>query len=719
MLLSILLAVSRPAGASEWEIVKEPVQIEMPDHLCFTDPLTGYGVGAEGLVKKTEDGGVTWTVLREADGSGIDWKRIAFSGDSVAYCIADSGYIYKSTDACRHWDMVGDTSVSKVSFSELCVVNPDLVYVIGPAATFLKTDDGGLTWVKSDSTFLGQDLDGGIDFLGENFGVVISDDKAAHTWATYDGGQSWSYVNIASVFPLGAVSKKIYDVAIGSDSTVVIVGYNNFIGISHDGGRSYQNSGGLTAGFPYLEACQIPGGRIFAAGTDGHLFRSDDSGASWDTLQTGTGHTLSYMQCFDRDRGLFFYANSFCYKTEDGGTTLQPVLPWPSANFDALAATDEKVFVGCWGGGEMSIAARPDMEWSFPSNLFTNYTGNITSMSFAGNDFGVFSGWNGFLGLTDDGGQTWTVSPNPMSEASNKTIYCTLRQSVDNIYASGTKGYFIQSSDGGASWENRPNEINQTINDFTFLDNGRLVLVGNSGTVWGDSDTSETIRLIRDFGSMAMKCMAASPSALIIGAGDGVLFRADPAAPGELDTVYVNSSGDAINDVAIWGANSISTAVGNNGLIVLSLDGGRTWEEEESPLPGINLKQVAEAGGMLWVAGDAGTILRKGLFTFDDGIDDRTLVSGFQLSGNYPNPFNPQTTISFRLDTDSQVTLAVYNSLGQRVALLMQDRVMPAGAYTRLWNGHGDHGEQLASGLYFCRMTTPSAVKSIKMLLLK
>ncbi|MDI6766381.1 MAG: T9SS type A sorting domain-containing protein, partial [Bacteroidota bacterium] len=88
---------------------------------------------------------------------------------------------------------------------------------------------------------------------------------------------------------------------------------------------------------------------------------------------------------------------------------------------------------------------------------------------------------------------------------------------------------------------------------------------------------------------------------------------------------------------------------------------------------------------------------------FTKNIYDQGVPSGYNLEANYPNPFNPTTTISYSLPTMSTVKLTVYDFLGREIAVLV-DGVEDAGYKSVEWNAVNTLGSQLASGTYFYRL---------------
>jgi hypothetical protein len=94
------------------------------------------------------------------------------------------------------------------------------------------------------------------------------------------------------------------------------------------------------------------------------------------------------------------------------------------------------------------------------------------------------------------------------------------------------------------------------------------------------------------------------------------------------------------------------------------------------------------------------------------------LPTTFDVHQNYPNPFNPTTTIKYQLPQNSEVKLAIYNVLGQKVRTLLEGKV-EAGYHEVLWDGLNDSGNQIASGIYIYRFEADDFLKTMKMIMLK
>ncbi len=111
---------------------------------------------------------------------------------------------------------------------------------------------------------------------------------------------------------------------------------------------------------------------------------------------------------------------------------------------------------------------------------------------------------------------------------------------------------------------------------------------------------------------------------------------------------------------------------------------------------------------------------RQADYSPTDTDDDRAdkIPSEYMLKQNFPNPFNPGTSIEFSLPARSRVNVIIYDILGRNVKTLA-DRFYDAGVHTVSWDGTDHKRNPVASGIYFYRMKAGSSIQARKMILLK
>jgi hypothetical protein len=90
----------------------------------------------------------------------------------------------------------------------------------------------------------------------------------------------------------------------------------------------------------------------------------------------------------------------------------------------------------------------------------------------------------------------------------------------------------------------------------------------------------------------------------------------------------------------------------------------------------------------------------------------------FVILESRPNPFNPETSISFDLPAGAMVRLSVYDVAGREVRVLA-DGFLDAGPKRFVWDGRDARGDEVGSGVYFCRIATGGATHTRKVLLLR
>lgn len=99
-------------------------------------------------------------------------------------------------------------------------------------------------------------------------------------------------------------------------------------------------------------------------------------------------------------------------------------------------------------------------------------------------------------------------------------------------------------------------------------------------------------------------------------------------------------------------------------------------------------------------------------------LSDNSLIL-FELFSNYPNPFNPTTTISFRIGNSKNISLIVYDTMGKEVKRLIDNEFYYSGIYKVVWDGRNNYNQLASSGVYYYRLIGDSINLTRSMILIK
>jgi len=249
------------------------------------------------------------------------------------------------------------------------------------------------------------------------------------------------------------------------------------------------------------------------------------------------------------------------------------------------------------------------------------------------------------------------------TDANNGTVV-----GYNHIY----KGIILRTTNGGISWTKQINGTTQSLLGVSFTDVNNGTAVGAGGTILrttnGGTNWTEQTSVIT--------------------------------------TLYSVSFTDSNN----------GTAVGRYGTIFRTTNGGTNWTEQTRTgtynfLYGVSFTDANNG----WAVGEIGTILRttNGGATFVEEGQIDEMPTEFLLSQNFPNPFNPSTSIQYAVSSRQFVKLTVYDLLGREIETLVNEE-KPAGTYEITW-----YSENLPSGVYFYQLKAGSYLETKKMLLMK
>ncbi|MFQ5584916.1 MAG: choice-of-anchor D domain-containing protein, partial [Calditrichia bacterium] len=255
---------------------------------------------------------------------------------------------------------------------------------------------------------------------------------------------------------------------------------------------------------------------------------------------------------------------------------------------------------------------------------------------------------------------------------------------------------------------------------------------GDSLQVWAVANTSGLMdgnylaRVVVNSNDPVSPELGSPVVSLQVGQGGIPVISVTPDSV-EFDTVFVgfdstqsitvgNAGSDTLNIWAIIVTNSAFSV--NTSLFTLAPGANQTVQVTFTP------PSIGDYTGLLRIvsndpASDTTDVYVSGTGAQITGIADRVgIPTTFDVSPNYPNPFNPTTTIKYQLPQSSDVKLVIYNVLGQAVRTLL-NRQVEAGYHSVVWDGRNEAGQQVSSGIYIYRFSAGDFSKIQKMILMK
>jgi ligand-binding sensor domain-containing protein len=328
------------------------------------------------------------------------------------------------------------------------------------------------------------------------------------------------------------------------------------------------------------------------------------------------------------------------------------------------------LFAGTEGG--IFLSTNDGTSWKIAS-----YSLNTIVFAIAISDTNLFVGNNTGVLLSKDNGTSWTEA---ITGLDNKYVNALAISSASggsgsiNIFAA-TNGGIFKSTDNGTSWTATGNELRSFVFALTVSSNG----TGGSNLFAGISNV------------------------LFLSINDGINWTA--MSPGLSNT--------AINTLAVYGTTLYA---GTDAGVFVSTDKGSNWTDASTDLTNTYITALAVSGTNLFAGTGGNSVWRRPLAEIATSIEELTggeLPANFKLKQNYPNPFNPSTVISYQIPATTQVSLKVYDIIGNEVAELV-NKVQPAGKYEVTFNA-----ADLPSGIYFYQLRTDGFDEVKKMTLLK
>jgi hypothetical protein len=185
-------------------------------------------------------------------------------------------------------------------------------------------------------------------------------------------------------------------------------------------------------------------------------------------------------------------------------------------------------------------------------------------------------------------------------------------------------------------------------------------------------------------------------------------------------TNYCNIEVNELQDAIAWLEMQIENPVSELDSLFATIDIGFICMLSGEGKAGLNIKNAS----LIPVSIDAFESYRRNLINsilnvpVEDDATNQSEIAVIELKNNYPNPFNPVTTIRYELYKDGPIGISIFNLKGQKVRTL-ESGFKSSGSYTTIWNGKDDKGKDAGTGIYFCRLAAGKKCVTSKLILIK
>jgi photosystem II stability/assembly factor-like uncharacterized protein len=373
----------------------------------------------------------------------------------------------------------------------------------------------------------------------------------------------------------------------------------------------------------------------------------------------------------------------------------------PSVNFIGIW----DIFAGTWGNG-IYLSSDNGNSWAQINPAF-HY---IRALSVMGNtivasiDEGIYRStdngvswsdelWNGEIlsFLVCDSGLFAAGSENPLNE--------------------NPKSRILISTDSGATWqETAGSSYFWIFAPHSLCSIDTTLFIVSSGGAYLSKDNGDNWTYINIPTRPFVNTLATSNSNIFAGTDSGLFISTDNGTSWDTADTSIPRT-----NVTLLAAKDLNILAAMGNILYLSSNEGMSWSRVDSGLSNIEITSIAFADTLVYIGtSNSGVWCRylSEMITSNRQVTNE-ILKRFCLADNYPNPFNPSTTIQFSLPKATYVTLTIYNSLGQEVAKLVSEQ-MSAGIYTTEWNASG-----FASGVYYYRIEAGSFTETKKLVLLR
>lgn len=431
-------------GGMSWDQSSNTGLIGGAKDLWFLDENKGFGVGDDGRIRRTTNGGTSYGPV--VSGTTEDLQRIYFYDQSLGFILGRNGVLLTTSNGGDSWS---SESINADAISDVAFTSPSTGYINGTlnGSHFVwKTINGGSSWTPTEVEFQTQK----ISFPDENTGYLQG--SLTGILKTTDAGATWTSQSTPSGFEQPGV--------------------------------------GLTMDF-------LNPDYGFASAASGRIFRTTDGGANW--LQVySAGARGTCVSVTHRDTFYIGAENGVIYKSFNGGVSYKVVLELPQGPINELFFFDSYKGFACSNDGLIVKTEDGGASWAA---MQTQGNFDISDITFVNEELGYASANQGIVYKTVDGGDSW--SSLFFGESDVDFLDITFANADTGfVTSSGNGGSIYRTLDGGDSWTSFTPGPNGSFDDILFVNDvlgyaikssSRFTTV-NAGEIWTEIDQQNISR---------------------------------------------------------------------------------------------------------------------------------------------------------------------------------------------------------------------------------
>ncbi len=738
-------AIRTSDGGNTWTEVSVSSYYDGIHDFSFTSSSIGYACGYNKSIYKTTDGGLTWSLLTRQNNSAKGFISISFTDANTGYVVGDDGMIWKTVNAGSNWSAL--TSGVTYTLTKILALNSTTLLITGYGNVnnyrILKSTNSGSSWIEKNSgspTILND------AHSPDNTNIFVCG-ASGRVYKSTNAGETWSELTSPNSYTPGG---HLYGINFPSTQNGYVADFSGSIYKTTNGGTSWtkMSNGVPSTGFNPLTVWFTSTNNGFVSGSNGMLLKTTNQGDNWTVLNKGIASYIAGAAFTDANTGYVgdMYSTNF-YKTTDGGNN------WSALTTGIAGGTYDLIFVDANNGfgvsdnisffkttnagttwtnvslssfftsapyalhfpslttgyivGEKAIIKTTNggTNWTVKKN---NFSQDLYSTFFVDNNTGFVAGDGGLISKTTDGGTTWTTQTTNTTSGIWSVQFFNANVGV----ASGVAGLLLMTTDGGTTWVDKSISTTATLYKSKFIYQNTVITCGEAGTIYVSSDGGQ------NWNNLSISTNASFYTCAIVG-NDVWVF-------GDAGLIYKNTAPLPTELVSFSANVNKSNCVTLNWQTVTEVNSYRFEIERSKTLVNGNQKIEWKTLGFVDAAGNSNSV-KKYSYTDNDlysgayiyrlkmlDIDGSYQYSSelkvniskpelTDLKQNYPNSFNPATTIEYQLANNSRVKLELYSITGNLISTLI-DKETPAGYYTY----HLDMSKinvNLATGVYLYRMT--------------